>query len=121
MFPDQAQASHLRRIADATDRKSRQEDRQRFRAERERRWEKSRTKDLEQRVKELENDLGQAGLVIESLIQLLDENGIVTRSQIGDRAREIDADDGVVDGKITPPSEASRSKPFLPNRKWDDD
>ncbi|WP_193214711.1 hypothetical protein [Luteolibacter marinus] len=119
-FPDQAQASHLRRIADAKDLEAHREGMRRFSEERERRWESVRTQDLEQRVEELERDLGQAGLVIESLIQLMDEKGIATRDQIAGRAIEVDAADGLVDGKITPAGEALRARPFLSRRKWED-
>lgn len=115
-FPQEAQASHLRRIADQQERQSQQEGMQRFRDERERRWETSRSQALEQRVEELERDLGQAGLVIEALLQALEASGILKREDIAARAIAIDSVDGVTDGRVTP----GAAQPFLPRRTWED-
>jgi len=115
-FPQEAQASHLRRIADQQERQSQQEGMQHFRDERERRWETSRSQALEQRVEELERDLGQAGLVIEALLQALESSGTLKREDIAARAIAIDSADGVTDGRITP----GAAQPFLPRRTWED-
>jgi hypothetical protein len=115
-FPQVAQASHLHRIADQQELQSQQDGMQRFRDERERRWETSRSQALEQRVEELERDLGQAGLVIEALIQLLESSGAIKREEIAARAIAIDSADGVTDGRVTP----DVSRPFLPRRTWED-
>jgi hypothetical protein len=115
-FPQEAQASHLRRIADQQELQSQQEGMQRFRDERDRRWETSRSQALEQRVEELERDLGQASLVIEALIQLLESSGTLKRDDIATRAIAIDSADGVTDGRVTP----NLSRPFLPRRAWED-
>ena len=119
-FPEQAQASHLRSIAESQQLRSLQEGQQRFKAERERRWEASRSETLEQRVEELEQDLGQAGLIIEAMMQLLEESGTLKREDVAKRAIEVDRADGVSDGKPTPPEEANRAKAFLPHRRWDE-
>ncbi|OYV06919.1 MAG: hypothetical protein CFE26_03750 [Verrucomicrobiales bacterium VVV1] len=66
------------------------------------------------RVEKLENQLAQSALIIESLVTLLDEKGVVSRDELKERVARIDAEDGVIDGKITPASE----KPFVPKRDW---
>lgn len=114
-FPQVAQASHLRSIAETQRFDSMQAANQRFNDERERRWESARGNVLEQRVEELERDLGQAGLIIESLLQVLEEKGMLKREEIGLRAMEVDAADGAKDGRASP-----QAKLFLPNRKWDE-
>ena len=114
-FPQVAQASHLRSIAETQRLESMHAANQRFREERERRWDAAHERNLEQRVEELERDLGQAGLIIEALLQALEENGTLKREDIAQRAAVVDAEDGVTDGHIT-----RHSKPFLPNRRWDD-
>jgi hypothetical protein len=115
-FPEEAQASHLRRIADQQQLQSQQDGMRRFRDERERRWEVSRSQALEQRIEELERDLGQAGLVIEALLQALEASGTVKREDIAARAIAIDAADGVSDDRVTP----GAAQPFLPRRTWED-
>jgi hypothetical protein len=62
-FPHVAQASHLRSIAETRRLESMHASRQRFRDERERRWDAARARSLEQQVEDLQRDLGQAGLV----------------------------------------------------------
>jgi hypothetical protein len=114
-FPQVAQASHLRSIAETQRFESMHAANQRFREERERRWNAARGRNLEQRVEELERDLGQAGLIIESLLQVLEEKGALKREDIALRAAAVDAEDGVKDGRLT-----ERSKPFLPSRSWDE-
>jgi hypothetical protein len=120
-FPEQAQASHLRTIAESQRLQSVHDSQRRFREERDRRWESSRSQDLEKRVEELEQDLGQAGLVIEALLQLLEESGTLKRVDVAKRAIEVDMADGVRDGKISGPAEALRGRPFLSHRKWDEE
>ena len=114
-FPQVAQASHLRSIAETQRLDSMHAANHRFNDERERRWEAARGNILERRVEELERDLGQAGLIIESLLQVLEEKGTLKREEIGLRAMEVDAADGSKDGRASP-----QAKPFLPNRKWDE-
>ncbi len=119
-FPEQAQASHLRSIAESQQLQSHQDGQRQFREERDRRWDVSRSQSLERRVEELENDLGQAGLIIEALLQVLQEKGTLTRDEVAKRAIEVDLADGVRDGKLTSDEEAARAKPFLPHRKWEE-
>ena len=63
---------------------------------------------------QLERDVGQAGLVIEALLELLEETKTITRQSVADRTKDIDARDGTVDGRHTPP----KKEPFVPKRKW---
>lgn len=118
-FPEQAQASHLRTIAENQRHVTRREYNQRFDEEMRRRQDRHATEALEDRVAALEKDLGQAGLVIEALVQLLEDSGTLKREDLMKRAIEVDLADGLKDGKLTPPEEANRAKPFIPHRKWD--
>lgn len=119
-FPQEAQASHLRSIAETQRLESMHAANQRFREERERRWDASRDQSLERRVEELERDLGQAGLIIESLLTVLEETGTLKRDEVAKRAVEVDMADGLGDGKLTGSEEANRARPFLPKREWSD-
>lgn len=119
-FPEQAQASHLRRLADQQQTHSHQDAMRRFSDERERRHETSRSEALEQRVERLERDLGQAGLVIEALLQLLQATGTVKREDVASLAVAIDAADGVTDGRMTRGDGDRKAQPFLSRRAWDD-
>lgn len=118
-FPEQAQASHLRSIAENQRHSMRRESNRQFDTEMRRRREQSVTAVLEDRVSALEKDLGEAGLVIEALLQMLEESGAIQRDQLAKRAIEVDAADGLKDGRITPPEIANRAKPFIPHRNWD--
>ena len=118
-FPEQAQASHLRTIAENQRYVARRDSNQRFDEEMRRRRERSTTEALEDRVAALEKDLGQAGLVIEELVELLVESGTLKREDLMMRAIEVDVADGLKYGRLTPPEEASRAKPFTSHRKWD--
>jgi hypothetical protein len=82
----------------------------------EKRIESSRTKSQEQRIEQLERELSQAGLTIEALVQLLENAKVITREELGNTIHEIDASDGVIDGKITPPEQQL----FQPKRTWPD-
>lgn len=88
-FPEQAQASHLRRLAQNTSRKSAMENSAR-----------RRTLQLETRVEELEASLGFTTLVLGALVQALDQKGVVTRDDLRTVMHEVDSIDGVTDGKI---------------------
>ncbi len=113
-FPDQAQAMHLRTIAENT-----QADALGLRSihaaeERDRRRALRLNSKTDDRVAVLENELAQSALVIESLITLLEEKKLISRAELKARVAEIDTADGVLDGKITPAAE----KPFIPKRDW---
>lgn len=114
IFPELAQASHLRRLADQAQEQSAFQHRERLAVVQKDRLESTRTKSLEQRIERLERELGEAGLVVEALIELLEQAGVVSRSELAGRTADIDSRDGVVDGRITPPE----VKPFEAKRPW---
>ncbi|WP_395738191.1 hypothetical protein [Prosthecobacter sp.] len=113
-FPQQAQASHLRDLAEASQRQNAAFQRERFRQQRQQREEDSRVAEVEQRIAQLERDIGQAGLVIEALLELLEESQTLNRQLVAERTTAIDARDGTVDGRRTPP----KKEPWSPRRKW---
>lgn len=113
-FPEQAQAAHLRKLAEQGRSQSDALHRQRVREAQERRAQLAEARGLEQRIVQLEQDLGQAGLVIEALLEILESSGTLTREALADRIHEIDARDGVVDGRITP----APPEPFKPRNPW---
>jgi hypothetical protein len=85
-FPEQAQATHLRRIAEQ----------QGFAVARNRRA----SVNLEARVRALENDLGYVTSVLGSVLDNLDAKGVVTRQDLKEAMAVLDAIDGVQDGKL---------------------
>ncbi len=95
-FPEQAQASHLRRLADQqhrshahTNRTDRRTQEQQFRLV-----------ELEDRVLELERDLGFVALLLGSILHVPDKNGVVTRQDVCSALEQLDAHDGFKDGKL---------------------
>jgi len=113
-FPQQAQAGHLHQMADNSQLQAAALNRARFHQQKQRREEDSRVSDMEQRIAQLERDVGQAGLVIEALLELLEESKTLNRQSVAERTTEIDARDGTVDGRQTPP----KKEPFSPKRQW---
>lgn len=114
VFPEQAQAVHLRTLAENSQREAMSR-RAAETAERLQMRQVSRLNSKsDDRIGKLENELAQSALIIESLVALLHEKGVVSRDELKERVARIDAEDGVIDGKITPASE----KPFVPKRDW---
>ncbi|WP_395753173.1 hypothetical protein [Prosthecobacter sp.] len=113
-FPEQAQASHLRELAALSQQQARALHRERFQQQRLRREDDSRAAEVQQRIEQLERDVGQAGLVIEALLELLEESQTLNRQLVAERTAAIDARDGTVDGRHTPP----KKEPWSPKRKW---
>ena len=66
----------------------------------------------------MQKELEQSALVIESLISLLEEKEILTRQECQLRIAQIDSEDGVVDGRITPEHERQNHPPVSPKRDW---
>lgn len=100
-FPEQAQAAHLRSLAQSVRTQqmmARSREIASFHEERRRNFQKGRAED---RVAKLEEELAQSALVIESLISLLEEKNVFSRQDLQMRVAQIDAADGVVDGRIT--------------------
>ena len=85
-FPEQAQASHLRRLADNQRFKARRQDRK--------------LTAVDRRIEALEDDLGFVTLVLAGLMETLDEKGAVTREDVRATLAKLDEIDGVKDGKL---------------------
>jgi hypothetical protein len=93
-FPDQAQAAHLRRLADSTSLANTQK--RIFQS----RGDHSQSS-LTKRIGELESEVGQLTIIIESLLENMSDQEILTKEDIARKIGEIDARDGVIDGRIT--------------------
>lgn len=85
-FPEQAQASHLRSLANS----------QRYRKRRTAR----RQGKLDERLESLEGDVGYLALVLGALLQKIDEKGVLTREEVRAAVAELDDIDGVKDGRL---------------------
>jgi regulator of protease activity HflC (stomatin/prohibitin superfamily) len=114
LFPEQAQASYLRQMASSNAQQVAMLRSQQYAEELRKKQAVRLNSKAEDRVKELELELAQSALVIESLISLLEEKNLVTRQELKQRTSQIDAADGVIDGRITPPED----RPFVPKRDW---
>ncbi len=94
LFPDVAQASHLRRIADEAETANIRSRIHQAGNHRQQRYNN-------RRIEELEVDVAQLTLVVEALIGKLVEGGNTTREELAARIAEIDLRDGVADGRFT--------------------
>lgn len=85
-FPQQAQAAHLRSLSERTHRnqKSQQQN----------------LGSLRHRIAQLEENQGVIALVLGSLLEKLDDNGVLARGDIEAKMQEIDEYDGIKDGKL---------------------
>ena len=94
MFPEQAQAVHLRAMRELQVQKhydSRWQDRA----------EMASVEALKIRIDELEDDLGFTVLVLASLLSTLDEKQILSRDDVERELRKLDLIDGRNDSKIS--------------------
>ncbi len=117
-FPEQAQAVHLRTIAESSRNQQLDLRSQQLEEVREKRRKSLVSHRAEDRVQRLQDELAQSALVIESLISLLEEKKVLTRQEVGLRIAQIDSADGVVDGRITPEHERPDRPPLVPKRDW---
>ena len=85
-FPEQAQAEHLKEMTRL----------QGFQARRS----VAAQGDLHARLAELEKDLGYAVLILGSILQRLDQKGVVTRNDVKEEMAALDSLDGVKDGRL---------------------
>ncbi len=85
-FPQQAQAQQLRRLASG----------QQASAQRRTRT----TAKLEARMESLEDDLGYVTLILGSILDTLDQKGLVTRSDVKSALASLDKLDGIADGRL---------------------
>jgi len=61
---------------------------------------------LEQEVSDLRRDVSGMLLMLETLRRVLADRGICSQEDFVKRMRAIDAEDGIVDGKMSPPGNA---------------
>jgi hypothetical protein len=85
-FPEQAQATHLRTLANQSRRGSTRK-----------RPVDSKTSS---RLADLEKDVGFVALLLAAMLDRLDEKGVVTRSDLREAVAELDEIDGVRDGRL---------------------
>ncbi len=93
-FPEQAQATHLRKLSDTISLHNVQS-----------RINSSRSQEIQmsmkKRIDELESEVGQLTIVIEALLECIADRNILTREELARKIGEIDARDAVLDGRIT--------------------
>jgi hypothetical protein len=68
----------------------------------------------EKRVAALEEELARHELVIRVLIRMLMDRGIATQEQFEACLQQVDLEDGVADGKATPPAPPAPEPPKPP-------
>lgn len=107
-FPEQAQAAHLRRLAD----QSGAQLRKLHRAGRQAASQDSLAQ-LQERVDRLRGDLGFVTLVLGSLVARLDRQGVVTRADLQAAMSEVDGLDDLSDGQL----DIERLKAVLSSRQ----
>lgn len=108
-FPDQAQAAHMRRLADSTSLANTQARIARARIN-------HNQSSSDKRIDELESEVGQLTIIIEALLESISDKGILSREDIARKIGEIDSRDGVIDGRIT--KQKPISKGTLPKPKF---
>lgn len=64
---------------------------------------------LESRIEELEQDLGEAVLLLRTMSDLCVQKGVLTADEMMERAEELDALDGVIDGRMGKPADDDKS------------
>lgn len=114
IFPEQAQAEHLRTLAETSRQQLAFQRSKQYSEEMERRKAIQLNFTSGARIAELELEVAQSALVIEALLTLLEEKKLITREELRECSAQIDAADGVIDGKITPAQEKS----FVPKKEW---
>ena len=56
-----------------------------------------------ERIEQLEQDLGEVALLTRTLADLCIQKGLLTADEVAAMAERLDAADGTIDGRITPP------------------
>ena len=94
-FPEQAQAAHLRKLSES----------QSFAQRRHLSDENTRARrhaEIDRRVESLEQDVGFLTLMLEAVVRKTEEKGVLTRDDLKNLMRSIDAEDGRTDGQYRP-------------------
>ncbi len=74
-----------------------------------------------QRIEQLETEVGELALLCRSLLAVLNETGAVKPEQLVAAMSRIDAEDGVIDGRVTPESArpGKKKKPLsVPKKRF---
>lgn len=71
----------------------------------------------EQRLKDLEQEVGELSLICRGLLTLLEQQGTVDPQALQEVLHSIDAEDGVIDGRITPESAQPKLAPKRRRRR----
>ena len=66
--------------------------------------------DQGERIEALEDQVGELALICRALLSTLRESGAIDPAQYAEVLARIDAEDGVVDGKVTPPAARPKAK-----------
>ena len=85
-FPQQATAEHLQSLTRNQAKRRRQDARK--------------AEYQDKRLAELEQDLGYVALVLASLLQKVDERGVLSRDEVREAMASLDEIDGVKDGRL---------------------
>lgn len=84
-----------------------------------RRQDRRETADQQKRIEQLEDQVGELALLCRSLLTVLRETEAVQPERFEEVMKQIDAEDGVVDGKITPENALPKDPNAIPEiRPW---
>ncbi|MEM7232376.1 MAG: hypothetical protein AAF517_09390 [Planctomycetota bacterium] len=81
---------------------------------------RSRSKRTEDRVQELESQIGELALFNQTLLRMLIEKDVCTPSEFTNLFQMVDLEDGVADGRVTPervPGQCSSCRRKMPKNK----
>ncbi|MDF1660874.1 MAG: hypothetical protein P1V97_03835, partial [Planctomycetota bacterium] len=67
-------------------------------------------RETKDRVSELEQEVGELALVCRTLLTVLRESGSIDEKRFQQVFKDIDAEDGVIDGRVTPETERHKIK-----------
>lgn len=67
-------------------------------------------RDTRDRVAKLEQEVGELALLCRAMLQVLSENGGIKPEQLHAAMEKIDAEDGVIDGRVKPERERPKKK-----------
>ena len=92
-FPEQAQATHLRKLAEKQNARSNLAAKRADYASRE-------VGDLQIRLRDAEKDLASVSLLLAALLELMQGKGSITRDELKKKIAELDWLDGFQDGEL---------------------
>ncbi len=71
----------------------------------------------EERLRDLELEVGELSMICRGLLTLLERQGTVEPAALKAVMHEIDAEDGVIDGRVTPESAQPKAAPKRRKRR----